>query len=43
MKKRIIVLTLSAVFMIAISSCARKGTGCPTFSKTTVEQNIVKV
>lgn len=43
MKKRVLAITLSALFLMSISSCARKGTGCPTFSKMTVEQNAVKV
>ncbi len=43
MKKRALILTLSAIFLITVSSCARKGTGCPTFTKTTVEQTTVKV
>ena len=43
MKKRVLVLTLFAIFLMTVSSFARKGSGCPTFSKTTVEQNTVKV
>lgn len=40
MQKSKIVVILLAVSMILTVSCGRKGTGCPTFSKATTEQNL---
>lgn len=42
MQKAKIVVILLAASMIMMVSCGRKGTGCPTFTKATVEQNINK-
>lgn len=40
-KSKIVVFLLAASMILAVS-CGRKGTGCPTFTKTTTEQNIHK-